>query len=229
MKDEFITFSTEKKEEFREFLSKYTTTLSKEFVSNDTTRLSSDISESEKIFDKYASFIYYYFKEKSEDVKRPLYHPFRNRRNESYVLSPEPGHFYFMLPGTYYFINIKKTTLTFILVALDFFFTKGLLTPTVGTVFNLGRTVARLNPENGEFCIYSEAILLKKDEKKRFKESDICSSLNDQPCKHESVNCIYNKDKNCVITLENTRNIFRNLEKKTVFSQTKTDNWKVNL
>lgn len=71
--------------------------------------------------------------------------------------------------------------------------------------------------------------LLKKDEKKRFKESNIYSRLNDQPCKHESVNCIYNKDKNCVITLENTRNIFRNLEKKTVFSQTKTDNWKVNL
>jgi len=227
MKDKFITFSTEKKEEFREFLSKYTTTLSKEFVSNDTARLSSDISDPERIFDKYASFIYYYFKEKSEDVKSPIHLP--SRRNESYILSPEPDMMYFMLPRTYYFINIKKTTLTFILVALDFFFTKGLLTPTVGTVFDLGRTVARLNPENGEFCIYSEAILLKKDEKKRFKESDIYSRLNDQPCKHESVNCIYNKEKNCVITLENTRNIFRNLEKKTVFSQTKTDNWKANL
>jgi len=229
MKDEFITFSTKNKEEFREFLSKYTTTLSKEFLSNSTTRLSVDISDSEKIFDKYAKFIYYYFKEKSEDVKHPLYRPLRNRRNESYEQSPKPDMMYFMLPRTYYFINIKKTTLTFILGALDFFITKGLLTPTVGTVLNLGRSVARLNPENGEFCVYSEAILLKKDEKKRFKESNIYSRLNDQPCKHESVNCIYNKDKNCVITLENTRNIFRNLEKKTVFSQTKTDNWKVNL
>lgn len=94
MKDEFITFSTEKKEEFREFLSKYTTTLSKEFVSNHTTRLSSDISESEKIFDKYATFIYYYFKEKSEDVNWPSYHPFPDRRrgrrrNESYEQSPD--------------------------------------------------------------------------------------------------------------------------------------------
>ncbi|GAI67522.1 unnamed protein product, partial [marine sediment metagenome] len=129
MKDEFITFSTKNKEEFREFLSKYTTRLSKEFVSNHTARLSVDISESEKIFDKYAKFIYYYFEEKSEDVKRPFNRLFPNRRNESYVLSPEPDCMYFMFPGTYYFINIKKTTLTFILIALDFFFTKGLLTP----------------------------------------------------------------------------------------------------
>lgn len=139
-----------------------------------------------------------------------------------------PGTKFKIIPKTYYFVNIKKTTWVLIGLLLDILIAEGIASAFLNSL-GIGKCLAKLDPKNGEFCVYSESLLLKKDGIGKFEDNEVLSRISQKDCKYPKLNCDHNDNGTCSLQLKYIQEILDSLKEKSVFSRTEANKWRVEL
>ncbi|GEM_PF-5668380 len=145
------------------------------------------------------------------------------------IPSTPPDTTSFLIPRTYYYISVKKTTWILIGLLLDILITKGIATTFLSLLGIIGQSVAKLSIKNGEVCCYYEGISLKKEGIKKFDENHILNRITGKSCLYPDFGCIYNKNGTCSIRFEDLQQVFQGLKDKAVISRTEDNRWSVEL
>ena len=168
-------------------------------------------------------------------VEQPLDHgvDFRERNtnllDKNRILSEYEFHQIqrFLVPQTYYHINVKVATWTIIGLLLDLFITRGIAVTLLASAGLIGRAIGLLNRENGELCIYFSALSLVNEASETFQEADILSKIARRPCTNPKLVCPYRKNTRCTIKKTNITEIFGSLKDKGVFTKNSFGKWKI--
>lgn len=184
-----------------------------------------DIS-SEKVTDELLESIQEFVKTKSSGGE------YWEERIEMASIPPgtfPPGTKFCLIPETYCFVNIKRTTWVLIGLLLDILIAQGVASAFLNSLGIIGKCVAKLDPKNGEICVYYESLLLKKDGIGKFEDNEVLSRISQKDCKYPKLNCEYNDNGTCSLQLKYLQEILDSLKEKSVFSRTEANKWRVEL
>lgn len=175
----------------------------------------------EEIKDEFLEFMKKFVKE-----KHPAYEYIKSSKE---VPPSSPDTISLLIPCTYYHVNVKKTTWMIIGLLLDLFITKGAITFSLSMLGAAGQTIHKLNPKNGEVCIYYQALTLKKKGGKEFLTKDISIKIDGRNCSRPEFKCGYSQNGKCTIELGQVKEIFQKLKEIGAFSTTQNNKWRVKL
>ena len=124
------------------------------------------------------------------------------------------GDFCYLIDEWNYNINIKALSLATIALMLDIKLKMGLVSTTLAIIGAGGRAVVKVDVEDAEKCLISEAIMRKSHiiDKYLFKETR-------HECVHNDYNCKFKENGMCVITEEHIVDVLDGLSQKNVFKK----------
>lgn len=180
---------------------------------------------SEKVTDELLKSIQEFVKTKSSGEE------YWEEQTEIEIPSIPPGADvkFCLIPTTYYFVNIKNTTLVLIGLLLDIYIAKGFASVFLTSSGIIGKFAAKLTSTNGEVCVYYESLLLKKNVIDKFNDNEVLSRISQKDCKYPELNCKYNDNGTCSLQLNYLQEILNSLKEKSVFSRTEDNKWRVEL
>lgn len=123
----------------------------------------------------------------------------------------KPGVIAFLVPSTYYHVNVRRTSIWAIAILLDYLKTSGVITGLLAAHGLLKTALSRISPETGEFCNFIAAATLQKSGAS-INSTSIVSKIASKPCPYSELECEHQKNGVCMISLGDVGD---NLEKLT--------------
>jgi len=115
----------------------------------------------------------------------------------------------FMIPGTKYNINIKKTTIVVLAFLLDLSFSRGIASLALGVAGFSTQTLQSI--EDKERCLMLDILMKEKKDNNDF-------NYYERKCIQNDIECPFRYNHNCQRTIQEIEALLTNLEKKEVIA-----------
>jgi hypothetical protein len=131
----------------------------------------------------------------------------------------------FIVPTTYYNINVKRASLMLAAVITDALVTYGLLSAGLTMSGLAKQSIAKLDTTSGEYCCAIQAIKL-NEEKTEITATAIRKKINGKACPFVKLNCRFMQNNRCTASQANIQSLLVGLHEKGAVTK-KHNKWQV--